>query len=82
MVVEPLNTKSVKVRNGQTKSRTRSIHTVSSEKGVPTRARNFFHFRVNDGKQIYLQNETMFQATKLAFHREVDKIGLTYNHEK
>jgi len=24
----------------------------------------------------------MFQATKLTFHREVDKIGLTYNHEK
>ncbi|KAF6039183.1 hypothetical protein EB796_002523 [Bugula neritina] len=40
------------------------------------------HILVDDGKQIYLQNETMFQATKLAFHREVDKIGLTYNHEK
>ncbi|KAF6040990.1 hypothetical protein EB796_000707 [Bugula neritina] len=42
-----------------------------------------FHCRIDGGKQIYLQEEKKcFKQEKLTFHREVDKIGLTYNHEK
>ncbi|KAF6039175.1 hypothetical protein EB796_002515 [Bugula neritina] len=39
--------------------------------------------KIDGGKQIYLQEEEKcFKQEKLTFHGEVDKIGLTYNHEK
>jgi len=41
-----------------------------------------FCFRIDDGKQHYLKDETTFEAAKLAFHKEGDIIILTYNHEK